>query len=231
MPPRITKEPTQRRSDIIASAQRFMTTKGFEQTTIQDILDDLHISKGAFYHYFDSKATLLDALIEHMVEQIMPVIVPIMEDPALPAIAKLERFFDVSARWKAAQKPFMLALLHVWYRDENALVRQKQTAATLRLISPLIAQIICQGVQEGVFNTPYPEQMGEVALVLMVGVGDSVAGLLMNLEEHPDALQRMTGITAVYTATLERALGAQPGSLHLFDPKVLEDWFLPPVDT
>lgn len=46
------KEYAQRRSQIVEAAQRFMYTKGYELMSIQDILDDLGISKGAFYHYF-----------------------------------------------------------------------------------------------------------------------------------------------------------------------------------
>jgi AcrR family transcriptional regulator len=49
-----------KRNEIIDAAQRFIYTKGYEQMTIQDILDELQISKGAFYHYFDSKGALLE---------------------------------------------------------------------------------------------------------------------------------------------------------------------------
>ena len=53
---RIVKEEeyTLRRNDILDTARRLVYTKGYEQMTIQDILDALQISKGAFYHYFDS---------------------------------------------------------------------------------------------------------------------------------------------------------------------------------
>ena len=52
---RTIKEPSERRNDILDAARRLIYTKGYEQMTIQDILDELGISKGAFYHYFDSK--------------------------------------------------------------------------------------------------------------------------------------------------------------------------------
>jgi len=57
-----------RRKDILDVAQRLVVeTKGYEGMSIQDVLDELKISKGAFYHYFDSKGDLLEALIERMV--------------------------------------------------------------------------------------------------------------------------------------------------------------------
>ena len=68
---RIVKEQAyaEKRNEILDVAQRLVYTKGYEQMTIQDILDDLQISKGAFYHYFDSKQALLEALIERMLQE------------------------------------------------------------------------------------------------------------------------------------------------------------------
>ena len=77
---RIVKEHAVRRTEILDAAQRLMNTKGYEQMTIQDILDDLSISKGAFYHYFDSKQTLLGAIIDRMIDVGEQILVPILEN-------------------------------------------------------------------------------------------------------------------------------------------------------
>ena len=50
-----------RREAFVDVAQRLMQTKGYEQMSIQDVLDELDASRGAFYHYFDSKTALLEA--------------------------------------------------------------------------------------------------------------------------------------------------------------------------
>jgi len=68
--------------------------------TIQDILDALGMSKGAFYHYFDSKAAVLEALITRMRDDAMGMLKPILDDPALPALDKIRRFFAETGRWK-----------------------------------------------------------------------------------------------------------------------------------
>ena len=148
------EEYTARRNEILAAAQRFVYTKGYEQMTIQDILNDLKISKGAFYHYFNSKGDVLEALVERMViDEMLPLILPIVEDPGLSAIEKLERYFDIALRWKTTQKSFMLAILRVWIADENAIVRQKILSMTLKQVTPLLTDIVRQGVEEGVFRT------------------------------------------------------------------------------
>src|SRR5215467_4961532 len=103
-----------KRNAILDVAQRLIYTKGYEQMTIQDILDDLQISKGAFYHYFDSKQALLEALIERMQEEAAQLVSPIVGDARLPALEKLQRAFDMLNRWKTARKEFFLSLLRVW---------------------------------------------------------------------------------------------------------------------
>src|SRR5438876_8405567 len=110
-----------RHNAILNVAQRLVYTKGYELMTIQDILDDLQISKGAFYHYFDSKPALLEALIKRMEDEIEKLLLPIVHDPEVSALQKLQHFFDTINRFKTARKVFLLALLHVWYRDDNAI--------------------------------------------------------------------------------------------------------------
>lgn len=75
-----------RRNAILDVAQRLVYTKGYEQMAIQDILDELEISKGAFFHYFNSKQMLLEAIIERMRDEVAQIITPIVHDPHLPAL-------------------------------------------------------------------------------------------------------------------------------------------------
>ena len=57
-------EYAEKRNAILDMAVRYITTKGYEQMTTQDILEALQISRGAFYHYFESKQALLMATAE-----------------------------------------------------------------------------------------------------------------------------------------------------------------------
>ena len=225
---RIVKEHAVRRNEILDVAQRLVDTKGYEQMTIQDILDALQISKGAFYHYFDSKQALLEALIQRMQEEVEQLLLPIVHDPHLRALDKLQRTFATLARWKTAQKAFFLALLRVWYTDDNAIVRQKMRAAAVKRVAPLLTVIIRQGIQEGVLTTSYPDQMGAVVLSLVQDLSDTLGELLLSFEPERDDLPRIENTVAAYTDALERVLGAPGASLQLVDTETLSEWFLPP---
>src|SRR5437899_6320460 len=91
-----------KRNAILDAAERAVETKGYEQMAIADILGELQISSGAFYHYFDSKPALLSALVERMGNQIEQLVLPIIHDPKLGAIDKLQRFFATLDHWKFA---------------------------------------------------------------------------------------------------------------------------------
>ncbi len=221
-----------RRNEILTAAMRFIYSKGYEQMTIQDILGTLQISKGAFYHYFNSKGELLEALIERMVvDEALPILNRIVEHPEKSALEKLHEYFDAGARWKTTQKSFMLAVLRVWMADENAIVRQKLFTMSSRMVTPLLSRIIRQGVAEGVFTTPYPDQVCQVIFYLSQGLSDTILGMLISDEKDRDATKIESAIyeyTNALNDAMERILGSPKGSVHLVAPATLNEWFVSP---
>lgn len=221
------EEHTAKRNEILDTALRLVYSKGYDKMTIQDILDQLQMSKGAFYHYFESKADVLEALVERMVvEQVESHIFTIVQDPNLTALEKLQRYFDTAVQWKTSQKEFIMELTRVWYSDENALARQKMLNMMVQHVTPLFVQIINQGVQEGVFSTPYPEYASQVNINLVQGLGDTFARMLLSEgAKNSNAVQEAEKLIAAYNDALERILGAPKGSIHLMDTASLNKWF------
>lgn len=226
MPRRVnTEENSAKRNEILDAATRLVYTKGYEQTTIQDLLDALQISKGAFYHYFDSKQAVLEGMIERLLNEGEQLFAPLLEDPTLPTLVRLQRFFDTSNPWKIAEKRYMLVLVRVWYTDNNAIVRQKLQLSAMRRFAPLLTKLVVQGHEEGVLNAPYPEQAGPILLTLLTGLSETIAGLLLHPEAHPDAAVEAEQLVHAYNDTLERVLGAPRGSLQLMDHDTIREWF------
>jgi AcrR family transcriptional regulator len=223
--------PAARRNEILDVAQRLVMAKGYQQMTIEDILAEMDVSKGAFYHYFDSKAGLLEALIERMVNEGCRVLNPILEDPQLPAVEKIQRWFDTAAQWKTTRKEFLLSLLQVWYHDDNAVVRQKLRRDSLAWIGPQLTRVIHQGMREGTFVTAFPDQVGQVLFSLLYDLGDSLAARVLTGRVDEQALAQAEAETAAYTDAVERTLGARRGTLTLMEPRLLREWFGPPVPT
>ena len=219
-----------KRNAILDVVEQLVYSKGYEQMTIQDMINDLQISKGAFYHYFDSKQAVLEALVERMGEGAVQLLLAIVHDPELPALDKFQNYLATLNRWKVGQKAFFLALLRVWFTDDNAIVRQKLRATAIREIAPLLTEIIRQGIQEGVMTTTYPDQVGEVIAALAQDAGETIGALLLSFDPQHDDMQRVERIVAVYTDAFERVLGVPEGSLLLIDDQTLKEWFISPID-
>jgi AcrR family transcriptional regulator len=217
-----------KRNEILNAAQSLIFTKGYEQMSIQDIIAALGISKGAFYHYFDSKPDLLDALTQRTQEQAIAVIEPILSDPTLSALQKLQVYFSSLARWKTARKDYLLALLRNYYADENSLVRQKAFTTGAQYFTPHLSRVLSQGVQEGVFRIDDPQISAQVVMSIFIGLGEAVAQKMLAQLDNPidphSALRDMSDITAAYNAALERVLGAPPNSFVLFDEDTMRAW-------
>jgi AcrR family transcriptional regulator len=219
-----------RRNEILDVTRQLVYTKGYEQMSIQDILDGLKISKGAFYHYFDSKPALLEALIDRMGDEAEAMIFPLLDDPMLPALEKLRRYFSSAVQWKAAQKDYMLALLRIWYSDHNSIMRQKVFAKMLKRVAPSFSRVIRQGIQEGTLSTTFPEHATEISLYLILGLGDKFGEVILEYEAGISKLSAqerfriMNDAVAAYTDALERVLGAAPGSMQLMDADSIRVW-------
>ena len=222
---RIIKAPDVRRGEILDVAQRLIYLKGYEQTSVQDIITEIGIAKGTFYHYFSSKQDLLDAMIERMIDQTLQTVEPIVKDDQLNALEKFTRFFAYIESWKIENKTFLLEVLKVWHKDENAIFRQKMGVETTRAVAPVLAKIIQQGVVEGIFVTDYPEDLAEVILQIGQPLSETATELLLNIEQDEHTLEIITRKVIVYERAIERVLGAPPNSLKLFDLNIIKLWF------
>lgn len=217
-----------KRNQILDAAQRLVFTKGYERMTLQDIREELQISSGAFYHYFDSKGAVLDAFIDRIEQETAKPLLPILHDPHLSAIEKLQGFFDTLDRLRIAHKADVVELARIWYTDENAVLRQKVDEAIVKQRAPLLNAIVHQGIREGLFTTAYPDQTGEVILSLLQGMGNTHARLIFSLAQNGDELHeriaRIVTTHAAYMDAIERLLGAPTHSLYRADPEAVKVW-------
>src|SRR5689334_4767055 len=214
-----------RRDAFIDAAQRLMQFRGWEQTSVQDVLDELEASRGAFYHYFDSKQALLEGVIERMVEQALATVEPVVSDPELGAIEKLQGVFSSIGRWKTERKQLVLSLLTVWMSDDNAIVREKFRRTMARRMEPTLVPIIRQGIEEGVFRTGSPDQTAHVFVMLLLVLQDIATEVFLDRQAGRIELADVERTFSSYAEAFERVLGAPAGSIKLIDRTVLRAWF------
>ncbi|HEY8635297.1 MAG TPA: TetR/AcrR family transcriptional regulator [Candidatus Dormibacteraeota bacterium] len=216
---------TVRREAFLDVAQRLVQTKGYEAMSIQDLLDELDASKGAFYHYFDSKQALLEAVVERFADSGIAALSPVLDNADLPALRKLEGIFSGIARFKAERKELVLRIMEVWNSDGNAIVREKLRRLTERIMIPLLSVVIRQGIDEGVIDAVSPDETATVLVSLMQGFGQQASDQFIARQAGTISFEVVQRSVAANTRAFERILGVPEGSLTLTDEPTLRFWF------
>jgi AcrR family transcriptional regulator len=216
---------TIRREAFLDVAQSLVQTKGYEAMSIQDVLNELEASKGAFYHYFDSKQALLEAIVERFADGALATLAPVLGDPNLPAVQKMERVFAGIGSWKAAQKDLVLAIVEIWSSDGNAIVREKLRRVSVSRMVPLFSTVVKQGIEEGSFNASSPDETAQVLVALMLGFQERAIDLFVARQAGTITFETVQRTIASLTEAIERILGIPQGSLTLMDEPALHFWF------
>lgn len=200
---RVVKEHEERRNEILNTAQTLFVTKGYMKTTINDILQAIGIAKGTFYHYFKSKEEVLDAIIERIIQADVAKAQDIARDSTMSAIEKLFAILLAQAPQQGDQKEQLIEHFH---QPDNAEMHQKSLVQAVNRLSPILTEVIQQGIEEKIFDTDYPRETVEFLLVSAQVVFDD--GFFQ--WEPEEMLQRATA----FVQLMERALGAKAGSFQ-----------------
>ena len=214
----------QRRQSFLEAAARQIERKGYEQMTVQDVLDDVGQSKGAFYHYFESKQDLTEALLDHLSESLFNDLERHARAPGLSGLERLRGFFLQGAQLKLEQRKLLTALMPMWARPGNALIRDRLLAKVRERLVPLLGEFIAQGVEDGVFSAPNPVETARMLFALNADLNILVIRALMSPAASPAAVVEVERALAAYNDGVERLLGAAPGSLGIYDPVMLKPW-------
>jgi len=157
---RISKDPEERREEIIETAQKLFEEKGYEHTMMSDISQTLGISAGLPYRYFRSKLDLLDAVAARLGKEFVRSLIGYRFKPGMNAKEKLDEYFRIIEDMGATK---LVSLLH---RKDNSEIHKRISEASFRSLMPQLIELIREGNSQKVFDCPYPE---ETAAFLMYG--------------------------------------------------------------
>ena len=155
---RVVKDSEERRKEILDKSQMLFLTKGYAKTTINDILSEVEIAKGTFYYYYKSKEEVLDAIVSRVVDEGITKARQIIDNKNL---AVEEKLLYVLLAQKIEDEPELIKNIH---NINNAEMHQKSLTQFILKLSPLIGEIIQEGIDKGIFNTPYPKETAEILL-------------------------------------------------------------------
>jgi AcrR family transcriptional regulator len=218
--PRVVKRPEERRNEFLDCAQALFFERGYDQTTVNDIIDRAGVSKGAFYHHFSSKEEMLEALAARLARESVALVGDVLDDSSLDALGRLNAFLARSRQLKVESAPKLRALFDVAFRPENFVLYHRINAAVVAVMTPVLARIIAQGVAEGVFDTPDPRATAEILLLLGTATHNAVARAIAasSNEELDKAIEELDRRVQLQGLAFDRILGVPDGSIRLVEP-------------
>lgn len=197
---RVLKEPEERKNEILDTAELLFTTKGYTKSTVNDILNAIGIAKGTFYYYFRSKEEVMEAIIARIVDAGVAKAKEVISNPDLTVHEKLLSIL-MAQKPENENKSRMAEQLH---QIENAQMHQKSITETVLKLTPVLAEVLEQGIKEGLFNTTYPKESVEFLLTSSLFLFDDG---IFNWE--PQELNRKI---QAFIYIIEAILGVEKGS-------------------
>ena len=198
---RVTKKAEERRNEILDVADELFGQKGFDGTSTNDILEKVGIARGTLYHHFKSKEDIMDALIERYSIRLLDVAQEIAADKSILVFDRIIRVV-MSLNISGGSSQEIMEHIH---RPQNALMHQKIQKVIINGVPPILTEIIREGIEQGLFNTPYPYECMEMVVAYTNTVFDDD---MVNMTNE----DRVSRIKA-FIFNVERLLGVESGSL------------------
>ncbi len=197
------KTAEERKKEIMKVAGELFAKKGYEETSVNDILKQIGIAKGTFYHHFKSKEDVLNTFLDLYFKQFAQYMKQLIQDEKLNAIEKFKIIMSKSYNFTKGKKRISADLL----QEKNAIMLVKIQKKKIIIFAPLLLEIVEQGINEGLFDIEYPEEI-VTFLMSQLYIGDPQRLLEDGEKEY---YRIMSTIMKIW----EKVLGVSKGTLSI----------------
>lgn len=185
-----------KKQELIMVAFKLFMIKGYENTSIQDIIKTAEISKGAMYHYFSSKEDILDDVLNYIIDSDIKRFTPLLNDSNHSALEKLTSL--MSHEPSEIPEQVQEANEYIEARPVSIFDYRARELSKKRSM-PVLTEIIKQGVESGEFHTQYPEEM----TAFIYASGQEMETWFTNDLDKPAILEKVT----TFIGLMEYCLG------------------------
>ena len=140
------KKGEKRKKELLKIAYDMFLTHGYENTSVDEIIEKAQIAKGTYYYHFQSKEQMLEEVIDMMIDSETKMAKQIIQTD-IPVPQKIVGIL-ASIKPTEAEQPVKNALFH----PENVLMHYKVRKKLIDILTPLLSEVIKEGVNEGIFE-------------------------------------------------------------------------------
>lgn len=214
--PRVIKHPDIRRAEMLDRALALFLQHGYDNVSLNDLIADAGISKGAFYHWFPSKDALIAALVERSARQALAAVEAALAECPGSALDRLNTVMQcgIDTNMKSSGPEQLAAMVSV-LGPANAHLYGRIVSVEEALYRPLLTQLIAEGVDEGIFDTFDPEGVADMIYGLAARTNSKILDVLQagDESERDHAIDALTTRFTLHGLAIDRILRLPDGSI------------------
>jgi len=157
---RISKNPEERKIELIDAAIALFLEKGYEATAVSDIVKRVRVAQGTFYYHFKSKSEILEAVVDRFLSGMEAALAAISEKAEKTAVEKINEALNYLIEISAGNKE----LIEYLHEESNAIMHDRIAKMTIARLAPVFTVMVEKGVLSGEFNIHFPAETVEVIL-------------------------------------------------------------------
>lgn len=210
-----------RKKEFLKTSLELFAEKGYDKTTIQDIIDQMGVSRGTFYHYFSSKEDIIITIAREYVNGAIYLIKRIAEKRDLNAVEKINNLMESVNQYKAQQEEHRLTVKGIFSKEKNIKLERKIESAFKGDALKYLKKIIDQGIEEGSFDTINSRELTEFMLTAINSMNASIDELIYQ-KDNPESdlncqeiINKLVEKLSFYEEIFARILNVREGSIKL----------------
>lgn len=176
-----------RKRELLEIAYRLIISKGYEETSIDEIIAEAQIAKGTFYYHFKSKAEMLEALINMMIteqseraRQILAAPLPVPEK-TVAVITTFRPTRDEATIQDALN------------RKENIILHEKINRRVIDEAVPILGEVVAEGIAQGILKCNNINERVKIILIISSDLFDHGDFTPADIDVFIDVVEKTLG--------------------------------------
>lgn len=215
---RISKDGEERKQELIDAALELFAENGYDNTSVNAIIQKVGVSKGAFYYYFKSKEDVLDCIVEQELGNVIKMFGRIADDETMNALEKINKFSRDAQDFRIKRTKRQILIYKVLLKDKSKIFETKMYEDTAKVVKPIYKKVTEQGIKEGLFDTEFPDQIGEFIISSRGFLSNNLGKFYIQDDISEEDIREIKRKISFFQDAFERVLGAEKGSIKVAEP-------------
>lgn len=176
-----------RKQELLRIAYRLFLSKGYEETSIDEIIEEAQIAKGTFYYHFQSKEALLEFLINKMITEKVEQAKKILSAP----MSAPEKTVAIITSLRPEQTE--MGIQNALHKKENAIIHEKINKRVIDEAVPILCEVVSEGISQGILKCDNIKERVRMTLIISSTVFDHGNFTPADIDVFIDTVEKLLG--------------------------------------